>query len=95
MAWPGGYLPGTTTPGPLLQRALQYINDQLQTMDNEIQSQGLADSTAIVLSAKHGQSPQDPNQLTRIDDGPIMDGVNAAWAASHPGARSADLGRDR
>jgi hypothetical protein len=82
----GGDLPGTNTPGPLLQRGLQYINDQLQTMDQEIQSQGLADSTAIVLSAKHGQSPQDPNQLTRIDDGPIMDGVNAAWAATHPGA---------
>jgi hypothetical protein len=82
----GGYLPGTNTPGPLLQRALQYTNDQLQRMDDEIQSQGLSDSTAIVVSAKHGQSPQDPNQLTRIDDGPIMDGVNAAWAASHPGA---------
>jgi hypothetical protein len=82
----GGDLPGTNTPGPLLQRGLQYINDQLQTMDQEIRSQGLADSTAIVLSAKHGQSPQDPNQLTRIDDGPIMDGVNAAWAATHPGA---------
>jgi arylsulfatase A-like enzyme len=82
----GGDLPGTTTPGPLLQRALQYTDDQLQAMDNEIQSQGLADSTAIVLSAKHGQSPQDPNQLTRIDDGPIIAGVNAAWAATHPGA---------
>jgi hypothetical protein len=82
----GGDLPGTNTPGPLLQRGLQYVNDQLQAMDQEIQSQGLAGSTAIVLSAKHGQSPQDPNQLTRIDDGPIMDGVNAAWAASHPGA---------
>ena len=82
----GGDLPGTNTPGPLLQRALQYINDQLQAMDDEIHSQGLADSTAIIVSAKHGQSPQDPNQLTRIDDGPIMDGVNAAWAATHPGA---------
>ena len=91
----GGDLPGTNTPGPLLQRALQYVNDQLRTMDQEIQSQGLADSTAIVLSAKHGQSPQDPNQLTRIDDGPIIDGVNAAWAATHPGARPADRGRNR
>jgi hypothetical protein len=32
----------------------------------------------------HGQSPQDPNQLARIDDGPIMDAVNAAWKAKHP-----------
>jgi Type I phosphodiesterase / nucleotide pyrophosphatase len=83
----GGDFPGTHTPGPLLQRALQYIDDQVQTMDSEIHAQGLADSTAILLSAKHGQSPQDPNQLTRIDDTPIIDGVNAAWAATHPGAQ--------
>ena len=82
----GGDYPGTNTPGPLLQRALGYINTQLQTMVNEIQARGLTDSTAIVISAKHGQSPQDPNQLTRIDDTPIIAGVNAAWAAIHPGA---------
>ena len=74
----GGDFPGTTTPGPLLQRALQYANDQIARMDAEITQQGLGNSTAIVLSAKHGQSPQDPNDLTRIDDGPIIDGVNAA-----------------
>src|SRR6185437_7461316 len=28
----GGYLPGSTTPGPLLQRALDYINAKLQAM---------------------------------------------------------------
>ncbi|HWF74760.1 MAG TPA: alkaline phosphatase family protein [Solirubrobacteraceae bacterium] len=82
----GGDYPGTHTPGPLLQRALGYLNDQLLMMDNGIQAQGLANSTAIILSAKHGQSPQDPNQLTRIDDGPIMAAVNSAWAALHPGA---------
>ena len=26
----GGDYPGTTTPGPLLQRALQYIDDQVR-----------------------------------------------------------------
>ena len=82
----GGDLPGTHVPGPLLRRALQYIDDQLQKMVREVHREGLAGSTAIVVSAKHGQSPQDPNQLTRINDGPIMDGVNAAWAATHPGA---------
>jgi hypothetical protein len=82
----GGDYPGTNTPGPLLQRALQYINDQAERMVDQIDAQGLADSTAIIISAKHGQSPQDPNQLTRIDDGPIISGVNAAWAATHPGA---------
>ena len=82
----GGYLPGTTTPGPLLQRALDYINAKLEAMDNEIHAQGLADSTAIIVSAKHGQSPQDPNSLTRIKDGPIIEAINAAWEEAHPGA---------
>ena len=82
----GGYEPGTTTPGPLLRRALNFINAQLQLMDEELHAQGLSDSTAIVLSAKHGQSPQDPNSLTRIKDGPIIEAINAAWTAAHPGA---------
>jgi arylsulfatase A-like enzyme len=83
---PGGYLAGTTTPGPLLSSALDWVNDQLQAMDQEIRAQGLTDSTAIIITAKHGQSPQNPNQLTRIQDGPIIDAVNAAWTAAHPGA---------
>jgi Type I phosphodiesterase / nucleotide pyrophosphatase len=82
----GGYLPGTTTPGPLLARALDFINAKLQSMDEELHAQGLADSTAIIVSAKHGQSPQDPNALTRIKDGPIIEAINAAWAAAHSGA---------
>ena len=55
-------------------------------MDEEIQAQGLADSTAIIVSAKHGQSPQDPNSLTRIKDGPIIEAINSAWEAAHPGS---------
>ena len=82
----GGYEPGTNIPGPLLQRALIYIDQQLAAMVSELRSQGILGSTAIVVSAKHGQSPQDPNDLTRIDDGPIIDGINAAWQAAHPGA---------
>jgi Type I phosphodiesterase / nucleotide pyrophosphatase len=82
----GGYEPGTTTPGPLLTRALGFINAKLQAMDEEIHTQGLSDSTAIILSAKHGQSPQDPNSLTRIKDGPIIEAINTAWTAAHPGA---------
>jgi arylsulfatase A-like enzyme len=72
------------TPGPLLVRALDYINTELTAMVNELKAQGLTDSTAIILSAKHGQSPLDPNQLVRVPDGPIMDAVNAAWKATYP-----------
>jgi hypothetical protein len=82
----GGYLADGVTPGPLLARALDYIDAQVASMVAEITSRGLLSSTVIVLSAKHGQSPRNPAALTRIPDGPIMDGLNAAWAAVHPGA---------
>ena len=82
----GGYLPGTATPGPLLVRALNYVSAQVGSMIDEIQAQGLSGSTAIILTAKHGQSPQDPDALTRIDDGPIIGAIDAAWAQTHPGA---------
>jgi hypothetical protein len=82
----GGYLPGTSTPGPLLSRALDYVNAKLAAMVSELRTRGLARSTAVIISAKHGQSPIDPNALTRIDDGAIVDGINAAWANTHPGA---------
>ncbi|MDQ6841784.1 MAG: alkaline phosphatase family protein [Actinomycetota bacterium] len=81
----GGYLPGTKIPGPLLRRALGYINSSLERMVREIHKQGLASSTAIIISAKHGQSPQNPLALTRISDGPIIDHINDAWAKLHPG----------
>jgi arylsulfatase A-like enzyme len=82
----GGYLPGGTVPGPLLRRALSYINAQVGAMVSEIADQGLTRSTAIIISAKHGQSPTDPRDLARVPDGPIISAVNAAWTAAHPGA---------
>jgi hypothetical protein len=83
---PGGYVTvnGQQVPGPLLRGALDYVNAQLQRFANRIQADGEAGSTAIVLTAKHGQSPLNNNQLQRIDDGPIISGVNSAWAALHP-----------
>jgi Type I phosphodiesterase / nucleotide pyrophosphatase len=82
----GGFLPGGVTPGPLLQRALGFIDTSVMQMMDRIRADGLAGSTAIILSAKHGQSPTDPNALTRIDDGPVIKALDAAWAAGHPGA---------
>jgi hypothetical protein len=86
---PGGYVTvnGQQVPGPLLQSALDYVNDALQQMADTIQADGETDSTAIILTAKHGQSPLNNSQLQRIDDGPIIAGVNAAWAAEHPSNR--------
>ena len=76
----GGY--GTDgTPGPLLRSSLRWLDRQLRALVNELDRRGLADNTAIILSAKHGQSPENPADLTRIDDGALIDGLNAAWRA--------------
>ncbi len=82
----GGYTSGNT-PGPLLQRALNYVNAQIGTLVHRIDADGLARTTTIVLSAKHGQSPINRAALRRVDDGAIIDGLNAAWTAAHPGAK--------
>ncbi len=86
----GGYMTvhGQQVPGPLLQSALDYVNTGLQRMIDTIRADGEANSTAIILTAKHGQSPLNNSQLQRVNDGPIIAGVNAAWAAKHPGNRT-------
>jgi hypothetical protein len=82
----GGYLADSVTPGPLLQRALDFINAKVGVMLDAIRARHLQSDTVVILSAKHGQSPQTPSELTRIPDGPIIDALNAAWSAAHPGA---------
>jgi arylsulfatase A-like enzyme len=52
----------------------------------QIRAQGLASSTAIIITAKQGQSPTNPNDFVRVNDAPIIAGVDAAWAATHPHA---------
>jgi hypothetical protein len=83
---PGGYLADGITPGPVLTGALSFVDTEIGRFVSELAARGLADQTAIIVSAKHGQSPTVPAQLTRIPDGPIIDALNAAWtAAGHPG----------
>ena len=80
----GGYQPGGTVPGPLLVRALNFINTEVGKMVTTIRQRGIAGSTAIIISAKHGQSPTNPNDLKRVPDSPIISAINSAWAAIHP-----------
>ena len=85
----GGYLADGVTPGPVLRGALDYVNGQLARFRDALEDRGLARNTTIVLSAKHGQSPDTPSQLTRIPDSPIIAAINNQWTAAHPGFTSA------
>jgi hypothetical protein len=82
----GGYqrVNGELVPGPVVSNALDYVDAQLGRMVSEIHKDGLTGSTTIIVTAKHGQSPQDPNKLITVQDGPIITAINAAWQQTHP-----------
>ena len=84
----GGYT-AKNVPGPLVVKNLDFVDAEIGALTAEIGKRHLSDSTTVILSAKHGQSPTDPAALTRVDDGPLLDGLNAAWKKLHPDA--ADL----
>jgi hypothetical protein len=56
----GGYLDALGTPSPSLFQEISYIDHSIGLMVSELQKRGLSNSTLIVISAKHGQSPIDP-----------------------------------
>ena len=78
----GGYLADGATPGPVLSNALDFIDQSLGRMVTAINGQGISNRTAIVITAKHGQSPMNTAALNRIKDSKIMGDLDAAWLAN-------------
>jgi hypothetical protein len=62
----GGYLDALGTPSTSLFAEIQYVDDAIGQFVAELKKQGLSDSTLIIISAKHGQSPIDPSRVLRI-----------------------------
>jgi len=57
---PGGYLDGAGTPTNVLQYGLQKTDGALGMMISALKQQHIYDSTLIIVTAKHGQSPINP-----------------------------------
>src|SRR5579859_1138656 len=57
----GGYLDAAGTPAPAMLSEIQFVDESIGKMMKELQSQGLADDTMFIITAKHGQSPIDPS----------------------------------
>jgi hypothetical protein len=53
----GGYLDAAGTPSPALRGEIQFVDTAIGQMVAALKARGLANSTAIVITAKHGQSP--------------------------------------
>ena len=79
----GGYVlsHGQWIPGPVLRDALGFVDRQVGLMVAGLERRQLLSSTTIIVSAKHGQSPIESSRLKRIDDGNVVDALNAAWKA--------------
>jgi hypothetical protein len=62
----GGYLDAAGTPSQLLLTQIRFVDAAIGQMVAELKKQGLLDTTFIVITSKHGQSPIDPNRFFPI-----------------------------
>jgi hypothetical protein len=62
----GGYVDALGTPSDSLFAEIQYVDTAVGQIVAELKKQGLLDSTLIIVSAKHGQSPIDISRVLRI-----------------------------
>jgi len=61
----GGYLDAAGTPTSTLLGEVQFVDASIAAFVSELKKQHLYDSTLIVITAKHGQSPIDPSLYVR------------------------------
>ena len=57
----GGYLDAAGTPTENLLSEITFVDDSIGEMVMKLKDRGLYESTLIIITAKHGQSPIDPN----------------------------------
>lgn len=62
----GGYADSIGTPSAELATEITFVDTALGDMVKELKAKGLFESTAIIVTAKHGQSPIDPKRVLRI-----------------------------
>jgi hypothetical protein len=79
----GGYLDSQGTPSPSLRDEIQYVDTSIGRFAAELSKQGLLNSTLIIVTAKHGQSPIDPRRVLRIPaDNANLEPPSAVLAAA-------------
>ncbi|MDD2722642.1 MAG: alkaline phosphatase family protein [Methylovulum sp.] len=81
----GGYtidaVSGKLVPGMVLSGALSFVDQSIGKIVDAVDA-----NTVVIISAKHGQSPEDRSKLVIINDGDMLAALDAAWNTAHPGA---------
>ena len=62
----GGYEDAQGTPRPKMLGEIEFVDAAIGQMVEALKDRHLLDSTAIIITAKHGQSPIDPNRFFPI-----------------------------
>jgi hypothetical protein len=65
----GGYLDAAGTASTNLKADIVFVDKAIGQMVSELKKQQLIDSTLIIITAKHGQSPIDPNKFQELGHG--------------------------
>jgi hypothetical protein len=73
----GGYASSGQIPDQVLAGALDFIDAQMAKIVGAV-----SDDTVVILSAKHGQSPQNRTDLTIVNDGTLIADLETAWASA-------------
>ena len=58
----GGYTDSIGTPSPSLLQEIEFVDRSIGSMVNQLATQHLLNSTLIIITAKHGQSPVDSSR---------------------------------
>jgi len=77
----GGYLDAAATPSAALLDEFNFVDASIAAFVSELKKQGILDSTLIVITAKHGQSPIDPTRYV----GQTINGTSPATLLSNAG----------
>ena len=73
----GGYLDAKGTPSPSVLKEIEYVDASIGDMVNALKDTGRLESTLIIVTAKHGQSPIDPH-LYQAHPGKTNNGTSPA-----------------
>lgn len=78
----GGYMDAAGTPTASLLSEIEFVDDAIGEMVTKIKDRGLYESTLIVITAKHGQSPIDPHAYDAVP-GKTSNGLSPATLISN------------
>lgn len=70
----GGYVDPAATPSTNLANTIAFVDRSIGQFADALRDRHLSDTTLVIISAKHGQSPIDRSKRVALDDGAVIAG---------------------